>query len=68
MWVIKKQLKFVLSSNIFRNNLSFGQMYSMASGEIKCQHLFELKNLFLCFAMSRLNHDLLGQFVSQPEN
>lgn len=24
MWVIKKQLKFVLSSNIFRNNLSFG--------------------------------------------
>lgn len=49
-------------------------MHSMASGEIKCQHLFELKNLFLCFAMnpkksySRLNHDLLGQIFSQPEN
>lgn len=49
MWVIKKELLIVLSSNIFRNNLSFGQMHSMASGEIKCQHLFELKFiLMLC--------------------
>lgn len=49
-------------------------MHSMASGEIKCQHLFELKFIFCALqwiqtkSYSRLNNDLLDQIFSQPEN